>query len=198
VKQLHSDEDFNNLFIAENLKRLRKASGLTTTAVADIIQKSRQGYINYETGTREIGIHDLIKLSGFYGVSIDHITGNPLSLRSEQVLSFRSYHFTDGELKQSIPQLIHTANDDVICIHYDEHRVDFFWRTQIFHKNKVMLFEYYNQPYVSKIYYNVDGGGCFFVYDQPLFFTKAHAENLVIIGVYSSSLHKEFTIPNFF
>lgn len=195
---LSTDEDFNNLFICENLKRLRQAHQLTTTDVANILKKTRQGYLNYENGAREIGIHDLIKLSGYYGVSIDEIVGNPNTHRAEKQLSFRTFEMVDGELKQVMPIPISPVNDDVICVKYDDRQVDFFWRTQVHHKNKLMLFEYYNRPYVSKLFYNTDGSGCFFLHDEPFTFTKAHAENIVIIGVFSSKLTKDFTIPNFF
>ena len=193
-----SSDDFNNLFISENLRRLRLSHKLTTTHVASVIKKSRQGYLNYETGAREIGIHDLIKLSGFYGVSIDSLVGNPYTLRNDKQLTYRTYELIEGELRHVMPSSINTSNDDVICVRYDETRVDFFWRTQIHHKNKVMLFEYYNRPYVSKIFYDTDGGGCFFIQDEPVFFTKGHADNIVIVGVFASTLKKEFSIPNFF
>ncbi|MFA5130296.1 MAG: helix-turn-helix transcriptional regulator [Patescibacteria group bacterium] len=192
-----TEDDFNSLFICENLRRLRQAHHLTTTHVANILKKSRQGYLNYENGDREIGIHDLIKLSGFYGVTIDEMVGNPFSQHNNKPMSFRTYEMVDGELTHVMPLPINTANDDVICVKYDDRQVDFFWRTQVHHKNKVMLFEYYNRPYVSKLFYNTDGGGCFFLHDEPFYFTKAHADNIVIIGVFSAKLTKDFTIPNF-
>ena len=86
--QLLSDDDFNNLFISENLKRLRLANNLSTVQVAQIIGKSRQGYVNYESGAREISIHDLITLSGFYNVRVDDIIGNPYSNRNEKAIEY--------------------------------------------------------------------------------------------------------------
>jgi transcriptional regulator with XRE-family HTH domain len=112
--RLNTEDDFNNLFICENLKRLRLAHNLTTTHVANVIKKSRQGYLNYENGSREIGIHDLIKLSQFYGVSIDHITGNPFSNRNKNTLAFRTYEIVDNEFKQVLPFSINPQNEDVI------------------------------------------------------------------------------------
>lgn len=195
--KLNTEDDFNNLFISENLKRLRLAHKLSTTHVADVIQKSRQGYLNYENGTREIGIHDLIKLSEFYGVTIDHIIGNPFSNKNNKQISFRTYQKIDKELKSISPITITTEHDDVILVS-DEHQVDFFWRTQLYHKNIVMLFEYYSRPYVSKIYYNNDGSGSFFMNEELYNFTKANAENIVIIGVYAGTISKAFQIPGFF
>lgn len=196
--RLNTEDDFNNLFICENLKRLRLAHNLTTTHVANVIKKSRQGYLNYENGSREIGIHDLIKLSQFYGVSIDHITGNPFSSRNKNTLAFRTYEIVDNEFKQVLPFSINAENDDVILVRYNEHKIDFFWRTQTYHKNRLMLFSYYNRTYVSKIFYNTDGSGSFFIHDELFNFTKVQAENLIISGIYAGSIAQDFHIPNFF
>ena len=196
--RLNTEDDFNNLFICENLKRLRLAHNLTTTHVANVIKKSRQGYLNYENGSREIGIHDLIKLSQFYGVSIDHITGNPFSNRNKNTLAFRTYEIVDNEFKQVLPFSINAENDDVILVRYSEHKIDFFWRTQTYHKNRMMLFSYYNRTYVSKIFYNTDGSGSFFIHDELFNFTKTQSENLIITGIYAGSISQDFQIPNFF
>lgn len=196
--RLNTEDDFNNLFICENLKRLRLTHNLTTTHVANVIKKSRQGYLNYENGSREIGIHDLIKLSQFYGVSIDHITGNPFSNRNKNTLAFRTYEIADNEFKQVLPFSINAENDDVILVRYNEHKIDFFWRTQTYHKNRVMLFSYYNRTYVSKIFYNTDGSGSFFIHDELFNFTKTQSENLIITGIYAGSISQDFQIPNFF
>ena len=196
--RLNTEDDFNNLFICENLKRLRLAHNLTTTHVANVIKKSRQGYLNYENGSREIGIHDLIKLSQFYGVSIDHITGNPFSNRNKNTLAFRTYEIVDNEFKQVLPFSINAENDDVILVRYSEHKIDFFWRTQTYHKNRVMLFSYYNRTYVSKIFYNTDGSSSFFIHDELFNFTKTQSENLIITGIYAGSISQDFQIPNFF
>ena len=76
--------------------------------------------------------------------------------------------------------------------------IDFFWRTQKNQKNRVMLFEYYDRVYVSKVYFNKDHGGFFFINEEPLYFTKANAENLIFKGVYASTLKKDLVIENFF
>ncbi len=80
MQMLNTPDAFNKLFISENLKKLRVSDTLSTTAVGKIIDKTRQGYLNYENGSREIGIYDLITLSGYYNVSIDVIVGNPFTL----------------------------------------------------------------------------------------------------------------------
>jgi transcriptional regulator with XRE-family HTH domain len=196
--RLNTEDDFNNVFISENLKRLRLAHNLTTTHVANVIKKSRQGYLNYENGTREIGIHDLVKLSQFYGVSIDHITGNPFSSKNNNTLAFRTYEFVDNELKQVLPFSINTQHDDVILLRHSDHKIDFFWRTQTYQKNQLLLFSYYNRTYVSKIFYNTDGSGSFFIHDELFNFTKSQSENIIISGIYAGSISQNFQIPNFF
>jgi len=195
--QLTTHDDFNNLFIRENLKRLRTSHGLSMYAIAKVINKTRQAYANYEAGQREINIHDLITLSGFYGVSVDTILGNPYSNRNDKILSFRTYKVSDGELKATPQQTISTINDDVVVVIRDELHIDFFWRTQLHHENRVMLFDYNNKTYTSKVFYNKDKGGFFYIDDKPFFFNKAHGENIIYIGIYNSTLTKEFTIPNF-
>jgi transcriptional regulator with XRE-family HTH domain len=195
---LATNDDFNNLFIRENLKRLRTSHGLSMLAVAKIINKTRQAYANYEAGQREINIHDLITLSGFYGVSVDNILGNPYSNKNDTTLSFRTYALKDGELKVSPQQTLTAINDDVVVVIRDEFHVDFFWRTQVYHEGIVMLFDYNNKTYSSKVFYNKDKSGFFFIDDKPFFFNKVHGENIIYIGVYNSTLTKAFTIPNFF
>lgn len=193
-----SEEDFNKLFISESLKRLRLKHDLSTTDVAKIISKSRQGYLNYETAAREIGIRDLITLSGFYNTSIDVIVGNPFTLRNNSSLSFRSYEMIDGALKEVMPYTISTMLDDVICVTEDELSRLFFWKTTTIQKGRIMLFEYYNKPYISKVHYNHYGGGHFYINDEPFYFNKAQAENIAFKGVLMSTLEKDMSIPNFF
>ena len=57
---------------------------------------------------------------------------------------------------------ISTINDDMIAYKKSDLEIDFFWRTQKNQKNRVMLFEYYDRVYVSKVYFNKDHGGFFF------------------------------------
>jgi transcriptional regulator with XRE-family HTH domain len=196
--QLLSDDDFNNLFISENLKRLRLANNLSTVQVAQIIGKSRQGYVNYESGAREISIHDLITLSGFYNVRVDDIIGNPYSNRNEKALTFRTFEHIEEKIVPSVQISVSTINDDMIAYKKSDLEIDFFWRTQKNQKNRVMLFEYYDRVYVSKVYFNKDHGGFFFINEEPLYFTKANAENLIFKGVYASTLKKDLIIENFF
>lgn len=195
----NTDEQVVLLFISENLKRLRNLHQLTTTEVGKVLGLSRQGYVNFENSQREIRICYLLKLANFYDVSLDELVGNPHDLKSTRQLKYRSFRFENNELiKTEPPTTISTVNDDVICVKHDDLNTEFFWRTQTYQKNERMLFEYYDKPYISKIYFNDDGGGFFFINDEPFYFTKAQSANLVFIGVNASSLNKLYNVENFF
>lgn len=57
------------------LRDLREDRDLNQTAVAKILSMSQTGYSKYETGENDIPTEVLIKLSRFYGVSIDYLLG---------------------------------------------------------------------------------------------------------------------------
>jgi transcriptional regulator with XRE-family HTH domain len=195
---LATEEQAILLFISENLKRLRNLHGLTTTEVGKIIGLSRQGYVNFENSQREISICYLVKLAVYYAVSLDELVGNPFTHKSNNKLEFRTYKFENNELIKTEPTTICTKNEDIICVKYDDFNIDFFWRTQTYQKNVPMLFEYYDKPYISKVYFNDDGNVFFFINDEPFFFTKTQAANLVFVGVSASSLKKLYNVENFF
>ena len=57
------------------MRNLREDRDLTQREVAEIINKSQQGYSHIEEGRAELKIEDLIKLCKFYGVSADYFIG---------------------------------------------------------------------------------------------------------------------------
>lgn len=63
----------------EILKQLRKEKGLTQSEVAKILNITVSAYGNYELNQREPSIEYLIKLSDFYGVSVDFLIGHSKS-----------------------------------------------------------------------------------------------------------------------
>lgn len=65
--------DFMNY--RERMRALREDRDLTQRVVAQIINKSQQGYSHIEEGRAELKIEDLIKLCRFYGVSADYFIG---------------------------------------------------------------------------------------------------------------------------
>ena len=57
------------------LRDLREDKDLSQKELANIIGMSQTGYSKYETGENDIPTIILIKLSRFYGVSIDYLLG---------------------------------------------------------------------------------------------------------------------------
>lgn len=59
----------------ENLRVIREDRGLTQKQIAEVLETTQQYYSDYENGKREIPIRVYIKLSRYYGVSIDYLAG---------------------------------------------------------------------------------------------------------------------------
>ena len=59
----------------KRIRDLREDSDLTQKQVSSALNCSQQVYSNYELGQRDIPTDILIKLSSFYGVSVDYILG---------------------------------------------------------------------------------------------------------------------------
>ena len=57
------------------MRNLREDRDLTQRQVAEVINKSQQGYSHIEDGRAELKIDDLIRLCKFYGVSADYFIG---------------------------------------------------------------------------------------------------------------------------
>lgn len=61
--------------IYKRIRDLREDRDITQKEMAKILSCSQQVYSNYELGQRDIPTDILIKLSTFYGVSVDYILG---------------------------------------------------------------------------------------------------------------------------
>ncbi len=57
------------------IRDLREDRDLNQTQVAKMLMMSQTGYSKYETGENDIPTAVLIKLSRFYGTSIDYLLG---------------------------------------------------------------------------------------------------------------------------
>ncbi len=57
------------------IRDLREDRDLKQRELAEILHCSQQVYSNYELGDRDIPTEILIRLSKFYGVSVDYILG---------------------------------------------------------------------------------------------------------------------------
>jgi len=61
--------------LAENLKKIRKSSGITQTFIAKKINISRQAYCNYEAGAREPDYETLSRIANVLGTTPNDILG---------------------------------------------------------------------------------------------------------------------------
>ena len=78
------------------IKTLREKKGINMTQAARALQIPYTTYVNYEKGEREPNAEMLIKIAGFYGVSVDYLIGR-----------------SDRERPQLLPPVI---TDDVVAI----------------------------------------------------------------------------------
>ncbi|MFI3313696.1 MAG: helix-turn-helix transcriptional regulator [Eubacteriales bacterium] len=59
----------------QRIRDLREDRDLNQTKVATMLDMSQTGYSKYETGENDIPTVVLIKLSKFYGTSVDYLLG---------------------------------------------------------------------------------------------------------------------------
>ncbi|MDE6470518.1 MAG: helix-turn-helix domain-containing protein [Eubacterium sp.] len=57
------------------LKDLREDNNFTQTQIAEYLHVKQSTYSQYETGSRDISVNAIDKLSDFYNVSIEYILG---------------------------------------------------------------------------------------------------------------------------
>lgn len=57
------------------LKELRKAKGLSQQRLATDLNTNQNTISRYETGEREPGISELIKIADYFHVSVDYLIG---------------------------------------------------------------------------------------------------------------------------
>ncbi len=66
------------------LKEIRKKRGISQLKLAMDLNTNQNTISRYETGEREPGINELIKIAEYFGVSIDYLVGrtdNPNMLK---------------------------------------------------------------------------------------------------------------------
>ena len=62
------------------LKQIRKEKGISQLKLAMDLNTNQNTISRYETGEREPGIHELIKIADYFNVSVDYLlerTDNP-------------------------------------------------------------------------------------------------------------------------
>ena len=57
------------------LKELRKRKGLSQLRLATDLHTTQNTISRYETGEREPGIEELIKIANYFNVSVDYLLG---------------------------------------------------------------------------------------------------------------------------
>lgn len=57
------------------LKEIRKSKGISQLKLAMDLNMSQNTISRYETGEREPGINELIKIADYFNVSIDYLLG---------------------------------------------------------------------------------------------------------------------------
>ena len=85
--------------LGDRLRKLRKEKGIQIVEVAEYLGISRQGYGNYENGTREPSMAILVKLADFYEVSADYLLG-----REEQKFVEDVSKMSDNDLDKKLMQ----------------------------------------------------------------------------------------------
>lgn len=93
--------------VNETLRKLRESRHLQSADVANAIGMSRQGYNNYETGSRNPSLDTIVKLAKFYNVSTDYILGVS-DLNDDSLITKNNIKMTDEKaekLLQSFLQL---------------------------------------------------------------------------------------------
>lgn len=66
--------------VCMNLKKIRKEKGISQLKLAMDLNMSQNTISRYETGDREPGINELIKIADYFNISVDYLlerTQNP-------------------------------------------------------------------------------------------------------------------------
>jgi len=66
-------------FLGQNIRQLRKRHSVTQSELAALINKGQTTIGNWENGVSEPNIQELLVLSNYFGVSLDHLVKSDLS-----------------------------------------------------------------------------------------------------------------------
>ena len=75
----------------EKLRQCREQLGLSQEDIAERLQITRQAVSKWERGINEPDIETIIRLSDIYGVTIDHLLREDLSVARKLAVKERSY-----------------------------------------------------------------------------------------------------------
>jgi len=76
------------IILYSNLKFLREKFNLSQEEIAKLIKKKKSVIGNYEKGTSSPTINSLVKISIFFGITLDDLIKQDLRLREEKLLNF--------------------------------------------------------------------------------------------------------------
>ncbi len=79
------------MLFSDRLRLLRRRSGHSQSALAEVLSISRMAYTQYESGHREPNLETLRLLSQFYNVSLDYLLGNTDLPRLPELSAHESY-----------------------------------------------------------------------------------------------------------
>jgi len=100
--------------IDKNIRELREAKALSQTALADLIGLKRGNISSYEKGLAQPNIQNLIKLSNFFQISIDHLVREDLSeaaLQEESFLKKFSHSLVVQTIRESLTSINRSKTD---------------------------------------------------------------------------------------
>lgn len=63
------------MYIYQRLKDLREDNDKSQSEMAKVLETSQQQYSRWESGERELPMHQFIKLAKYYNVSLDYLAG---------------------------------------------------------------------------------------------------------------------------
>lgn len=89
--------------VVNNLKRLRKASGLTEEQLANLLNISRSAYANYESGIREMPLKELEKTADIFGIDLYSLISEDENVVNDMlVCAFRVDGMSPQDLKEVV------------------------------------------------------------------------------------------------
>lgn len=91
-----------NILLSQNIKYLRKQRNMSQEKLSRIVNKDRSLIGHWESGSREVTLDDLIKISEFFDVSIDQLLGTDLInqqtniVENEYEANLKKYALSNG------------------------------------------------------------------------------------------------------
>ncbi len=96
--------------LAERIRDLRTARGLTQADLARNLHVTRSGVNSWETGASMPSLESLIRLAAFFHVSTDYLLG----INPAMQLDITEFSFDEQELIQRLMQYIQFMNEKLL------------------------------------------------------------------------------------